>query len=209
MGYKLTYFQIHGRAEPIRLLLLDSGIDFEDHMVSYPDFAPIKPTLPFRQCPAFYDGDLTIVQSNTILRYLARKHSLYGNNDLEALKIDMFNDGVEDLRVAYTNMIYRNYDGKDDFVNKSAPPQLELLESLMKANNGGADGGFAAGKQISFTDFNFYNLLDVFLILSPTLLDKVPALKAYHQRMSARPKIAARQATEAYKELKVNGNGKQ
>ncbi|XP_033112195.1 glutathione S-transferase-like [Anneissia japonica] len=209
MGYKLTYLPIQGRAEPIRLLLLDNGVDFEDELVTYADFPKIKATLPFRQVPVLYDGDLVCAQSNAILRYLARKHGLYGSNDLEAFKIDMFNDGVEDLRVAYTNMIYRNYAGKDEFVNDKCPVQLEILENLFKANNGGGAGGFAAGEKISFMDYNFYNLLDILLVLSPPILDKYAVLKGYHQRMSARPKIAARQATDAYKQLKINGNGKQ
>lgn len=36
---------------------------------------------------------------------------LYGANNVEASRADMINDGVEDLRVAYTRMIYQNYVG--------------------------------------------------------------------------------------------------
>lgn len=33
----------------------------------------------------------------------------YGKNDNEAALIDMFNDGVEDLRVKYLKLIYQEY----------------------------------------------------------------------------------------------------
>lgn len=36
---------------------------------------------------------------------------LYGANNVEASRADMINDGVEDLRLAYTKMIYQNYVG--------------------------------------------------------------------------------------------------
>ena len=43
------------------------------------------------------------------MRYLARKHDLYGENDAEATLIDMIMDGQEDLRSKYLRMIYQNY----------------------------------------------------------------------------------------------------
>lgn len=36
---------------------------------------------------------------------------LYGSNIQEAARADMINDGVEDLRGAYTVLIYQNYVG--------------------------------------------------------------------------------------------------
>lgn len=34
---------------------------------------------------------------------------LYGSTNQEAARVDMINDGVEDLRGAYTVLIYQNY----------------------------------------------------------------------------------------------------
>ena len=56
---------------------------FEDNDQSYEETNPLpwetflstwKPKLAFGQLPALYDGDFLLVQSNAILRYLARKH---------------------------------------------------------------------------------------------------------------------------------------
>lgn len=46
-------------------------------------------------------------QSNSILRHVGRKHGLYGASRAEAAAIDMLLDGVEDLRVKYLQLIYK------------------------------------------------------------------------------------------------------
>lgn len=46
-----------------------------------PDFAGLKAELPFGQLPYLVDGDVKLAQSCAILRYLARKGGLQGDND--------------------------------------------------------------------------------------------------------------------------------
>ena len=75
---RLTYFGFRGLGEPIRLMLEDLGVDYEDHRVSDAEWADLKPKLPFRQMPRLEDGDVTLVQSQAILRHLARPRGLYG-----------------------------------------------------------------------------------------------------------------------------------
>lgn len=43
--------------------------------------------------------------------YFVLFSDLYGSSIQEAARIDMINDGVEDLRGAYTVLIYQNYVG--------------------------------------------------------------------------------------------------
>ncbi|GFO06282.1 glutathione s-transferase, partial [Plakobranchus ocellatus] len=128
--YQLIYFQVRGRGEAIRYLLEDNGIDYEEINCGPREnwFKEYKPKMAFGQVPCLKDNDLMLVQSNAILRYLARKHGLYGNTEEEATFIDILNDGVEDLRKTYTMMIYKNYEaGKDDFI-ASLPEQLQYME---------------------------------------------------------------------------------
>lgn len=42
-SYKLTYFNVNGIAEPIRYLLHQSGIKFEDKRLNYDDWPQVKP----------------------------------------------------------------------------------------------------------------------------------------------------------------------
>ncbi|MRT95143.1 hypothetical protein, partial [Xylella fastidiosa] len=61
----------------------------------------LKSTCLYGQLPKFEDGDLTLYQSNAILRHLGRSLGLYGKDQKEAALVDMVNDGVEDLRCKY------------------------------------------------------------------------------------------------------------
>lgn len=89
MTLKLTYFDIRGLAEPIRLLLNDQEIPFEDNRISREEWAEMKSTMVihnfwnyksrifqiFAQLPCLHIGTETIVQSAAILRHLGR---IYG-----------------------------------------------------------------------------------------------------------------------------------
>ncbi|KAK3598485.1 hypothetical protein CHS0354_039578 [Potamilus streckersoni] len=193
-----------GRIEPIRLLLVDNGLPYEDVNCSegWPD--SWKPKLAFGQVPQLIDGDFELVQSNTMLRYLGRKHDMYGADVKEGAYIDMINDGVEDFRLTYVKLIYQNYDtGKEEFI-AGLPAKFQYLEKLLKASS----GAIIKGKK-TYADYNLFDLLDIHLLLAPSCLDSFPTLKAFHEEIASRPNIKKYRDTDAWKKLPVNGNGKQ
>ncbi|XP_055889864.1 glutathione S-transferase P 1-like isoform X2 [Biomphalaria glabrata] len=206
--YQLIYFNVRGRGEAIRTLLKDNGIDYEEINCGNNWQKEWKPQMQFGQTPALRDNDFLLVQSNAILRHLARKHGLYGDTEEEAALIDMINDGVEDLRSKYVNLIYRNYEnGKDEYI-ADLPNQLQPFEKLLSSN--GADrSGCCVGTKRSFADYNLSDLLDVHVVLAPKCLEDFPTLKAYYQQYLARPGILEYRETEAFKQRPINGNGKQ
>ncbi len=59
------------------------GLQLE--LVSDFNFPDLKPTLPFGQLPYLVDGDVKIAQSNAILRYVARKAGLNGDDSDDKL----------------------------------------------------------------------------------------------------------------------------
>jgi glutathione S-transferase len=68
--YRLTYFNLRGRGEPIRLLLHAAGQEFEDVRVEGEKWPELKPKSPLGQMPFLdvIDGNkvVTIGQSVTI-----------------------------------------------------------------------------------------------------------------------------------------------
>ena len=42
--YKLTYFNLRGRAEVTRLLFAQAGVEYEDHRIESADWAKLKPS---------------------------------------------------------------------------------------------------------------------------------------------------------------------
>ncbi|XP_060678257.1 glutathione S-transferase P-like [Hemiscyllium ocellatum] len=207
--YTITYFPVRGRCSPMRMLLADHGLTWKEDVVTKEQWATgnMRDSCAFGQLPKFQDGDLVLVQSNTILRYLGRQHNLYGKNVREATLIDMVNDGVEDLRIKYSILIFKDYEtGKDTFI-KNLPTELKPFENILKKNNGGKD--FLVGNQISFADYNLVDMLSNLEVLSPGCLKGTPVLKAYHDRVISRPKLKAFLESDAHKKVPINGNGKQ
>lgn len=193
----------------MRMLLADQGQSWKEEVVTIDTWIQglLKPTCLYGQLPKFEDGDLTLYQSNAILRHLGRSFGLYGKDQREAAQVDMVNDGVEDLRCKYGTMIYTNYEnGKDDYV-KALPGHLKPFETLLSQNQGGK--AFIVGDQISFADYNLLDLLLIHRILAPGCLDSFPLLSAYVARLSARPKIKAFLASPEHVNRPINGNGKQ
>lgn len=208
MGYTVIYFNVRGRVQALRYMCADNGIKLEEKQTPFGDWPALKPTTTFGQLPELVDGNFKLAQSNAILRYVARKHGLYGKNDEERALIDMVNDTQEEIRLTYIKMIYQEYDTqKDNYIATVLPGKLDLLEKYLKTNHGGA--GFFVGTNISFVDYNLFDLLDNFVVLSAHCLDKYPLLKGFHERIAAREPIKKFRSTPEFKSMPINGNSKQ
>ena len=83
----ITYFDIRGRAEPVRLVYEDLGEPYEDRRVTDIEWIDLKPRTPFGQLPLFSQGDLHLTQSYAIYRHLARSHVLYGASELDRVQL--------------------------------------------------------------------------------------------------------------------------
>ena len=69
---KLTYFDIEGVAEPVRLAFALAGVGFEDDRIRFPEWADLKPKTPHGTLPIMtIDDGPAIVQSQAMLRYAA------------------------------------------------------------------------------------------------------------------------------------------
>ncbi|CAH2321470.1 glutathione S-transferase P [Pelobates cultripes] len=207
--YTIVSFNIRGRCEAARMLLADQGLEWKDEFVTIDTWlqGDLKAKAVFGQLPVFKDGGLTLYQSNAILRHLARKHGLYGKDLNDQSCIDMMNDGVEDLRIKYLQLIYKNYEeGKDAYI-KSLPAEFKYFENVLGQKKYG--NGFLVGNKISFADYNLVDLLCNHLVLAPGCLAEFPLLSAYVKRISSRPRIQAFLSSDAHKNRPINGNGKQ
>ncbi|KAJ8281424.1 hypothetical protein GJAV_G00067520 [Gymnothorax javanicus] len=205
--YTITYFAVRGRCGAMRIALADLGQEWKEVDVSFEDWmkGDLKATCVFGQLPKIDDGNLALFQSNAILRHLGRKHGAYGKDDTQAATIDMLTDGVEDLRLKYINLIYKEYEtGKDAYIT-DLPNHLCYFEAVLAKST----TGFLVGDKASIADYTLLDVMLNHLVLSPKCLDSFPKLKSFVDKMSARPKIKAYMDSDAYKKLPINGNGKQ
>ena len=92
----LTYFDIRGRAECIRLLLEEVGLAYEDRRITNAEWQDLKPRTPFGQLPLLRLGDVELSQTMAILRHLARAHGLSGNTEAERTRCDIAIEAIRD-----------------------------------------------------------------------------------------------------------------
>ena len=85
----ITYFLIRGLAEPIRLMLEELAVDYKGNPVAFRQWRDLKKRMPFGKVPMYQEGDLKIFESHAIYRYLARKHGLYGESELEIINCEI------------------------------------------------------------------------------------------------------------------------
>ncbi|OEU08698.1 putative glutathione S-transferase [Fragilariopsis cylindrus CCMP1102] len=67
---KLTYFDIEGVAESVRLAFTFAGVDFEDDRIKFPEWGELKPKTPHGTLPIMtIDDGPMLTQSGAMLRY--------------------------------------------------------------------------------------------------------------------------------------------
>jgi len=187
---KLTYFSGRGLAEPIRLLLKEAGLDFEDVRVS--DIKEMKPSLPFGQVPVYEEGDdFKISQSIAIARYVATETGLRGSTNQRAAFADMVVDGVNDLSRQYymsTHGLQNENEKKEAqaaWAKDKLAPWIVHFERFLTDNGDYYIGEFSWADLVVFARIgDLYNKYpDPFL--------EAPKVKSHFERIRARPRIAA------------------
>ena len=80
----MTYFDIKGVAEKVRLAFVLAGVPFDDQRISFSDWAELKATTRYGQLPCLRAGGDELYQSGAMLKYvaLAEEERLYPIADL-------------------------------------------------------------------------------------------------------------------------------
>lgn len=191
---KLTYFDLRGLGEKIRIVLEAAAIPYEDVRLQGGDWESLKGTMPFGQVPAVEvtegDSTLDLVQSTTIVRYLARKSGLLSGTLEDQAKVEMLLDGIEDLRMKMIRVFYSPEFSslKDELVEKTIPGQLELFENLLQ--RAGSESGFFHEK-LTVADLIFFEVLEIVEAFAPGSLNGFEAVTRHHKQVAGLPRIDA------------------
>jgi glutathione S-transferase len=194
-SYKLTYFNARGRAEILRMVFAEAGVEYVDNRIEKDAWAALKPGSPFGQLPILEVDGVTLCQSNACTRYVARKYNMAGDSELEQAQVDMIVDCLEDVAKPLMAIFFeqdetKKAELKKKFAEEQLPGYLTYLEALLAANHGGNE--YFVGKKITWADIQFLISLSWVAMAGATdALDKFPKLKALKHRVETRPKIAA------------------
>jgi len=192
-SYKLTYFNLRGRAEVARWILAYAGVEYEDNRITKEDWPALKPTTPFGGLPILDVDGVTICQSDAIGRYLAKQHGLAGKSPVEGAQVDMVIGCFGDVLSQFSTIMKAEPEKKAELVKKFAeealPEGLRKLEKLLEKNKGG--DGFFVGDSLTWADFAITHGLSMTAVFEiDPHLENYPKLKALTERVKTLPQIA-------------------
>jgi glutathione S-transferase len=177
----LTYLDMKGFAEPIRLALAIGHVPFEDRRVSYEEVARLRNSkeLPFGQVPVLsINGGAKHGQSGAILRWAGKKAGLYPLADVDAqLTIDEAMEAVADIHKCFIPAWYKHactrspvsggffeetrlsdaqYEGVVAALNTEIlPARFQQMDMMVRATG----GPFVCGAAITIVDLSIYVLI--------------------------------------------------
>jgi glutathione S-transferase len=186
---QLTYFDMRGRAEAIRLFLHASSIDFEDERVTTDEgWTALKPTLPFGSLPIYQSKHHRLCESHAILRHLGREVGMNLDQrrmtDLD-IAHDAFAEAQEDLwRFAWRP---NYYDHLESYARDTLRPRLKKLGKWLDRERTDPNAWF--GGAFSYVDCVAFCFLDEVDAFFPVVLDEFDSLAKLRRRVAADPKI--------------------
>ncbi|XP_057369493.1 probable glutathione S-transferase 7 [Daphnia carinata] len=192
--YKLHYFKSprRGRAELSRLILSQAGVEFEDIRFAHCEWPAIKPITPFGHVPILEVDGQVLAQSNTIARYLAKRHGLAGKDDWEQALADMYAENIHDLlnavAVPFTEKNpVKQKEMYQKFMRDVIVPHVAAVEKQLKKNN----TGFLVGNELTWADLAYYAYFSDFLEVKfgSAFLKNAPHLKALIDRVKELPNV--------------------
>ena len=219
MRYELYYWsEIQGRGEFVRLALEEAGAEYVDvarrpggdaemmrlvegEEAIRPSFAP-----PFLKA-----GELVIGQTAAILLYLGAHHSLAPRDEagrlwayqLQLTIADFVDETHDTHHPIASGLYYEDQRGEArarsaDFRRSRMPKYLGYFETVLARN--GSGGEHLVGAKLSYPDLSLFQIVAGLRFAFPrrmaALEPEYPRVAALHDRVAARPRIAAYLASD-------------
>lgn len=157
---RLTYFDVKGLAECVRLTLNYAGIPYADERLSTEAFDERKSELPYGQVPVLsVDNDVTLAQSKTILRFTSKYARTYSSKAIDAAMMDQWVDLHTEFMTPLTLNMYPEKYGVAGLFDKSEhrkwcvevhiPRFLGMLDAELSKHS----GWLAGMDHLSMADF--------------------------------------------------------
>ena len=210
--YELYYWPtIQGRGEFVRLALEEAGAPYVDvarekkgmqallaalDVAGHPSFAP-----PFLKA-----GELTIGQTANILLFLGARHGLapraeagrLWTHQLQLTIADLVSE-VHDTHHPIASCLYYEDQKKEakrraaDFIVNRVPKFFDYFERVLHEPE--RRGGFLSGTRLSYVDLSMFQVIEGLRYAFPKAMARIepgyPGLIDLHERVAARPNIAA------------------
>lgn len=192
-GYKLSYFNIMGRAEVSRLLFAVADEVYEDDRFMHDEWPTRKLEAPLGQVPILTVNGKKINQSLAIHKYLARAFDLYGKHNMENTMCDVVMETTKDVIDEMTNWYFeKDVDRKKDFEKKlndiTYPKLVDFLDKMLKENG----GQWLVGDMLTVADLACFDILDKIIPRADNdIFQSTPSLKEHYTKVKTHPRVQA------------------
>ena len=211
MVYELFYWpSIQGRGEFVRLALEEAGVKYVDvarepggmaRMIAamdgadHPSFAP-----PFLKA-----GDVMVGQTANILMFLGERHGLapqdaqgkYWVNQIQLTIADLVAEAHDSHHPIATSLYYEDQRPEAkrraaDFLDTRIPKFFDWFENILGRPE---PKDYLLGATVTYADLSLFQLVAGLRYAFPKAIGRIdagyPLLRALHDRVAARPRIAA------------------
>ncbi|KAA3678354.1 prostaglandin-H2 D-isomerase / glutathione transferase [Paragonimus westermani] len=195
--YKLTYFNMRGLAERIRLVLHAADLEFEDHRLERSDWPAVKPTIEGGKLPVL---DVTTCcgktrrmnESMAIARWLARKYQMMGSNDDEYYEIERMIGLCSDIDRDVAMIIHATEDARPKLIEEFKEGNGPRLFGMMAKHLEASQHGLVTGNKATLADFCILCTIDQVESNVPGFLtDKFTIFQSHRERiLKDKPKLA-------------------
>eukprot|EP00128_Syssomonas_multiformis_P009272 Colp12_sorted_trinity150504_noHs@8202 len=180
----LWYFDGRGLAHMIRYMLAATNEPYVERFVKDKqtmDSLREAGLLVWNQIPLLQIDGLNLVQSMSIVRYLARKHKLYGQSEIEAVKCDMVADGIRDCLSSLVSIPFqpdreKALENARTVLTSKYLPRLELMLSESKS-------GWLVGSQMNYPDITLTEVTTTAEEYLPGILKQFPHVEKHSNKM--------------------------
>jgi len=211
---KLTYFNIEGVAEKIRLALKIGRIPFEDERVDMNQWAALKPSTPFGQLPILQiEGRPVMAQSTAILRFIGRVTGLIPLDPYAQFLVDEVLGLQEDISKTLAPSMYimtrcHMYGYPEDLPEDERRGIQHRIRETLASEKGDlhrllghldsilerSQAGWFAGPSVTVADCAVFPTLRQLRSgkldgIPVTILDKYPRLVQFYERFLAIPQV--------------------
>jgi len=187
--YRVLYFPIKGRAEPIRNMLAHADQKFDDVRWTNDEWAKHKSETPFGQLPVLEHGGKKLAQSKAICRFLGNQLHLHADSHWEGAELDMLVDRTTDLFQPMNPV----FDEKDPEKKKAiitkgmqetvVPGSKFYDDWLAKSKSG------YFGSKLTWADFYLHNVFTYFRDMFHMDMKHFPHIVAFMAKIDALPNV--------------------
>ena len=190
-SYKLTYFNIRGRAEFLRYMMAYARQPYDDVRVEQADWPKLKPSTPFGQLPLLdiRQGNTvnTIAQSSAIGKYLANKFKIDGWSDIDRAYADMYTSQLLDLFDQIGRYQFEtNATVREQLFTETWSANMPIFENRLAKTN----TGYLVGSSLTWADLYLSSILDNLGERYNQVLANFSRIRALDQKVKSMPQIA-------------------